>query len=118
MSPLVKQHIPAPARKTKTVVRRVHKSGITKGEKLLYGLAVPLIIAAAFMIVSNYASLYSLNYDAQGTEAAITEQTSVNDGLTLQVKELSDPDRILTIAQSELGMSLHDEQVRVLHQQN
>lgn len=89
---------------------------ITRGEKLIYSLAAPVILAFSFIIVSNYATLYSLNHEMQTTETAITEQESMNDALALQVTELSDPDRILTIAQSELGMTMNDGQVHVVHQ--
>lgn len=106
-----------PERQTKTKVKtKVYKGGVTRGEKFIYSLAVPFIMALGFMIISNYASIYSLNHDHQTTEASISQQESMNDALTLQVKELSDPERILSIAQTELGMSLNDEQVHVLHQ--
>lgn len=92
------------------------KRKITRGEKLIYSMAVPVILAFSFLIISNYATLYSLNHDKQTTETNITEQESMNDALALQVTELSDPDRILTIAQSELGMTMNDGQVHVVHQ--
>ncbi|SDN24898.1 cell division protein FtsL [Alkalicoccus daliensis] len=121
MSPLLdqRQHAAEPKRhQTQHVKTRVYKGGITRGEKLIYSLIVPLVIAFGFMIISNYAAIYSLNHELQQTEATIAQQENVNDALSLQVKELSDPERILSIAQTDLGMSLNEEQVQVLHQSN
>lgn len=119
MSPLMEQRkldtAPQP-NKTKQIKTRVYKGGVTRGERLIYSLAIPIIMAIGFMVISNYASIYSLNADQQSTQTSIVQQESLNDGLNLQVKELSDPDRILSIAQTDLGMTLNDEQVRVLHQ--
>lgn len=121
MSPLLdqRQHAAEPKRHSVQHVKtRVYKGGISRGEKMIYSLALPFIIACAFMIISNYATIYSLNHEMQQTETTISQQENINEGLSLQVKELSDPERILSIAQTELGMSLNEEQVQVLHQTN
>lgn len=120
MSPLVEkrmQHTQAPHRErvTKPVKERVFKGGITKGEKLIYLFTAGLVVFVLYLILSNYATMYGMNYQIQETETSITQQTSVNDGLTLQVKELSDPERILGIAQNDLGMELNDKSVKVIH---
>ena len=120
MSPLVEkrmQHTQAPHRErvTKPVKERVFKGGITKGEKLIYLFTAGLVVFVLYLILSNYATMYGMNHQIQETETSITQQTSVNDGLTLQVKELSDPERILGIAQNDLGMELNDKSVKVIH---
>ncbi|WP_096435511.1 cell division protein FtsL [Alteribacter populi] len=107
-----------PQHETKTLKQRVFKGGLTKGERIIYPLALLGVIVVAYMMVSNYASIYIANHHIQQTEQVIAEQTTVNDGLTLQVKELSDPDRILQIAQNELGMELDDQNVRVIQNQD
>ncbi|WP_280769087.1 cell division protein FtsL [Salipaludibacillus daqingensis] len=120
MSPLVEKRLqesslPQHDRQTRTVKERVFKGGITKGEKLIYSMALIAVIFVLYLILSNYATMYSLNHQIQQTETEITQQQEVNGGLTLQVKELSDPDRILDIAQNDLGMELNDKSVKVIH---
>lgn len=96
--------------------RQVQKkqSSITKGEK---GLVLLLVLAAALVgaiMIANYASLYSYNRDIHNLERTIQQQTQVNEGLQLQVIELSAPDRILHIATEKLGMTLDDNSVKVI----
>lgn len=120
MSPLKNPHQtqPRPIRRTETqhVTERVYKGGITKGEKILYSLGAIVVCILCFAVISNYALLYMNNHQIQQMETQIVQHQGTVDGLTLQVKELSDPDRILHIARQDLGMSLQDGQVRVIHQ--
>lgn len=100
---------------TKPIKERVFKGGVTKGEKLIYFITAGVILFMFYLILSNYATIYGTNHQIQETQTSITQQESVNDGLTLQVKELSDPERILHIAQNDLGMKLDDQSVKVIH---
>ncbi|MCD8509658.1 MAG: septum formation initiator family protein [Bacillus sp. (in: Bacteria)] len=70
-----------------------------------------------YLVLSNYASIYIANHEIQQTERAIQEQVKVNEGLSLQVMELSDPDRILSMAK-EMGMILDENNVRFTHTSN
>lgn len=123
MSPLVEKRmqetsVPQHERQTKSVKERVFKGGITKGEKLIYSITVIAGIFVLYLILSNYATMYSYNHQIQQTETKISQQENVNSGLTLQAKELSDPERILHIAQNDLGMELNDKSVKVIHGNN
>lgn len=113
-------HGTSPQRDTErqTVHERVYKGGITKGEKLLYVAAGVFICITMLFLLSNYAAMYSLNDTIQETETAVSEQQSTVDGLQLQVTELSDPERILHIAENDLGMTLDDRNVQVIHGQD
>ncbi|MGO4887881.1 cell division protein FtsL [Anaerobacillus sp. MEB173] len=91
------------------------KSPITKGEKALYLLTILGIVFASYIILTNYASIYMANKDIQVLEATIAQQTSLNEGLQLQVVELAAPERILTIAKEQLGMNLDEKQVKVVN---
>ncbi|WP_216830879.1 cell division protein FtsL [Alkalihalobacterium elongatum] len=90
------------------------KFSVTKGEKGLVLLAVVAFSVAITFIIANYASAYSLNRDIHNLQRDIQQQSQVNDGLQLQVIELSAPDRILHIATEKLGMSLNDNKVKVI----
>ncbi|WP_179298822.1 cell division protein FtsL [Evansella halocellulosilytica] len=118
MSPLVQrqeqQWNPQPKRETKTVKQKVFNGGITKGEKLIYFAALAAVVFGLYLVISNYASMYIVNHQIQQTESDIAQQASINQGLELQVKELSDPDRILAEAEA-MGMELRVEDVRSIH---
>ncbi|WP_100404571.1 cell division protein FtsL [Bacillus solitudinis] len=92
---------------------RVEKARITKGEKLIIASMVLTMFLVVGFIIHNYATIYSLNREAYVLESSIKEQTQVNEGLSLQVVELSAPDRILELAEKS-GMSLNDNQVKVV----
>lgn len=95
--------------------RILHKKAtITKGEKLLVGLFICATAVCCIVILTNYATLYSVSKEIFGLENSINQQMEVNDGLQLQVIELSAPDRILQIAQEELGMTLDENKVKVI----
>ncbi|MBU9720449.1 MULTISPECIES: cell division protein FtsL [Bacillaceae] len=119
MSPLVEKQILQPNHqqnhKEKRVVKQsVYKSRITKGEKLFYLTALIGIVFVFYLVLSNYASIYMANHQIQQAELQIQEQQSVNEGLGLQVMELSDPERILDKAK-DMGMVLREENVRYTH---
>ncbi|MDN4073542.1 MULTISPECIES: cell division protein FtsL [Fictibacillus] len=93
---------------------RVRTSRITKGEKFLWVFASLLLIAGAIFMVSNYASIYKVNSSIESVQSSIDYETKVVDDYKQQVKELSDPNRILKIAKDKLGMTLNDKNVKVL----
>ncbi|MBB5172180.1 cell division protein FtsL [Texcoconibacillus texcoconensis] len=111
---LQQQGNPQIEEQTKTYRERVFKGGFTKGEKVLYPLMVIIVIAALYAMLSNYATIYMMNTNIHQIEQTVEQQQSVNEGLQLQVKDLSDPDRILHIAQNELNMELNDYNVQVV----
>ncbi len=92
----------------------VEKGKITKGEMLLLtGLAFVFFIAS-ILVISNYAMIQSLNRDIHALQTEIDEKTQINENLQLQVTELSEPDRIMSIAKNKLGLTLNEENVKVI----
>lgn len=98
--------------KTHKRVKRIRTS-VTLGEKLIVGIVAVTIFVILSFIVHNFATLYSVNRDVQQLEQDIAKQQEVNNGLHLQVLELSEPERILSIAR-ELGMVLDDDKIKVV----
>ncbi len=90
------------------------RSKITLGEKMIVVMMVGALFIALSMIIHSYASIYITNKEIYQLEAKIGEQAQKNAGLSLQVVELSAPDRILSIAYEELGMTLDDNKVKVV----
>ncbi|WP_096199253.1 cell division protein FtsL [Bacillus sp. FJAT-45350] len=99
--------------KQKPALRRV-RSTITRGEKAIVGFLLVAGVGLSSFILANYASIYTVNQEIHTLERSIQQQAQVNDGLQLQVVELSAPDRILHIATEKLGMTLDDNKVKVI----
>ncbi len=93
----------------------IERGRITKGEKMLWMMLVLSFVAASIFMVSNYAKIYNLNTSLQQVEADQRAQMKQNEELDVQVTELSAPDRIVNIAEEELGMKLNDQNVEVIN---
>lgn len=98
---------------TKKRIQRI-RTKITLGEKMIVAMIVAATFVVLSMMVHNYASIYSTNKEIYQLEATIGQQIQKNEGLSLQVVELSAPDRILDLAYEELGMNLEDDKVKVV----
>lgn len=100
-----------PQQTVQTVVRR--KSKISIGELfLLCGLAIMISIVGV-KVISNQAAIYKTNNQIQQAEASIQDQTKVNEDLQVQVKELSQYDRLWTKAE-KLGLKRNENNVKVV----
>ncbi len=104
------KHSISTSKETKTLT----KSRITIGEKVLYFTTVIGLVFATYLVISTYADIYITNHEIHSLERSISEQTTNNEALQLQVTELSAPDRILQIATEQLGMVLNDKNVKVV----
>ncbi|WP_347550451.1 cell division protein FtsL [Pseudalkalibacillus hwajinpoensis] len=93
----------------------IESGRITRGEKLLWMMLVLAFVTASIFMVSNYASIYNMNTSIQQVEADQRVQLKQNEELQVKVTELSAPDRIMDIAQDELGMTLDDQNVEVIN---
>lgn len=104
-------YVQQPERQKKVVVR-VKKSGwLTKGEKVIYSLCAILMITGTFYIVSFSSSIDSVNRELQTLEENVQQKMVSNNNLTFEVKELSEPGRILDIAY-ENGLKIQDAKVK------
>ncbi|TWI55782.1 cell division protein FtsL [Halalkalibacter nanhaiisediminis] len=98
---------------TKKRIHRVRMQ-MTLGEKAIIAMMAVMSFIILSIVVHNYVSIYSTNQEVYQLEAAIGEQVQQNAGLSLQVLELSAPDRILDLATEELGMVLDDNKVKIV----
>ncbi len=102
----------AEPKKSKKVIVKVKKKGwLTKGEKALYSLFALLIIVSSIYIVSYSSTIDSISRDAQNLEGAVKQKAISNDNLTFEIKILSEPARILQIAE-ENGLKIQDTKVK------
>ncbi|WP_100399424.1 cell division protein FtsL [Bacillus sp. FJAT-44742] len=97
-----------------TKVKHRLRGKVTKGEKVIMSGMIAGVIAVSSLIVTNYANIYSQEREISSLQNTVSQQQEINDGLHLQVAELSSPDRIMYYAKEELGMQLKEEKVRVV----
>lgn len=103
--------VPSPQKNKQITIKVKKQNWITKGEKILYS-----IVAACLIIMSTYLVFYSsstdsLNRELQTLENAVQNQQITNESLQFQVKELSRPERITSIAK-ENGLKIQDAKVK------
>lgn len=89
------------------------RQGISPGEKLMYILFILIVVAVLSVLLTRYATISQLNYEAQYLERESVKIEERNSTLQLEVASLSAPDRIIAIAQEE-GMTLNKSTVKIL----
>ncbi len=91
---------------------KVKKQGwITKGEKIIYSIVAAGLIAAGIFMVSISSQTDTLNREVQQLERTVEQQKIANEGLAFEVKELSRPERIISIAESH-GLQIQNAEVK------
>ncbi|MFD1018075.1 cell division protein FtsL [Thalassobacillus hwangdonensis] len=98
-----------PKRQTKVKVHK--KRWVSKGEKFLYTIVTGVVAVASVFMINLSSSTDGLNREIQSVEKEIQVQKSQNETLEYQVKELSNPDRILKIAK-ENGLKIQNAEVK------
>lgn len=93
--------------------RKAVRHQVTPGEKLIWGIFAALLFFGAVQIVSAQSEIYKVNKDIQEMKVSIKEQEKANGDLKIQVKELSNYDRIMAKAR-ELGLMLNENNVKVV----
>lgn len=99
----------------KVIVKVKNKSWLTKGEKVLYSLGFMLLLVAVFYIVSFSAKVDQLNREYQVLETNVNDKITSNEVLTYEMKELSEPTRILHIADKN-GFKVEGKQIKRITQ--
>ena len=110
----IKQEQTLETKKKSKVEKVAVKYGIPVEEKLLYLLSVIMVVCISGFILSRYALISQFNYDIENTKEVINSMHEENSSLRLKIDELSKRERILDIAQRELGMTMKNSTVRVL----
>lgn len=85
-------------------------------EKLFYLFSVIFIVSLAGIVISGYALIAEYNYSSQKLEKSISDIKKENEQIQINIAELSSPDRIIQIAQNELGMNINEQQIIVISQ--
>ncbi|MFC4305638.1 cell division protein FtsL [Cohnella boryungensis] len=86
--------------RNQTVTQKVaRRRSIPIGEKLLYLLAIGVVVFVAGLIIFRYAQIYQINGQLQETTKAFNQATEQTKELQAEVERMKDPNRIKKIAQ-------------------
>lgn len=106
------QTTPSPNQTPNKVSIHVKKQGwITKGEKVIYSIIAAGIIIAGIFMVSLSSTTDAVNRELQQLETKVQNQQIINEGLAFEVKELSRPERIISIAEGH-GLKIQNAEVK------
>ena len=84
-----------------------------KTERLLYTLAITLLLLAPISVVFSKATLSKLNFEVEEKKREIEKQQKENDSLAMAIDELASLTTIQQVAQSE-GLSYNNANIKVV----
>ena len=86
---------------------------ISKFEKLLYTLAVTLLVLSPVSIVFSIATLSKINFEVEQKKNDIEEQEKTNEGLAMTINELASLTKIQEVAE-EQGLSYNNDNIKTV----
>ena len=86
---------------------------ISKFERLIYTLAVTLVLMAPISIVFSKATLSKVNFEVEKRKHAIEEQEKTNEGLAMTINELASLTKIQQVAE-EQGLSYNNDNIKTV----
>ena len=98
----------------KKVKKRVK---ISKFEKLLYTLAVFLLVVSPVSIVFSKATLAKVNFEVEKQKREIDEQKKTNESLAMTIDELASLTKIQQVAE-EQGLSYNNNNIKSVSEDN
>ncbi len=90
---------------------------ISKFERLIYTLAVFLIVIAPVSIVFSKATLAKVNFDVEKTKKEIAVQKKTNESIGMTIDELASLTKIQQVAE-EQGLSYNNNNIKSVSEDN
>lgn len=87
------------------------KIKLSKFEKLLYTLAIILVLASPISIVFSKATLSKINFEVEKKKVAIEEQEKTNESISMTINELASLTKIQAVAE-EQGLSYNNDNIK------
>lgn len=94
--------------------RKVRKMRITKGEKLLYGVAVLCLSLTMLLKIFCGAGTQHLSMSVEKVRYEVSSQERRNESLTMQVNELTAFDKIKDVVK-DMGLAYNNENIMVIN---
>ena len=96
------------------MAKRVKKQiKISKFEKLLYTLAIFLLVISPVSIVFSKATLAEINFEVEKQKKEIEEQEKVNESIAMTIDELASLTKIQQVA-AEQGLSYNNNNIKTV----
>ena len=86
---------------------------IGRFEKLIYSIAVHLVVALPFTVVFLQASLSKINVEVEQVKNEIKTQEKKNESLSMKINELASLDKIIEVAH-EQGLSYNNDNIKTV----
>ena len=86
---------------------------MSKFEKLLYTLALFLLVISPVSIVFSKATLANINYEVEKQKQKIEEQQKTNESLAMTINELASLTKIQEVAE-EQGLSYNNNNIKTV----
>ncbi len=93
--------------------RKKTKAKISKFEKLLYLVAVFLVLFAPLSIVFSKATLAKINFEVEKQKKQIEKQSKKNESLSMAINELASLTKIQEVAQQQ-GLSYNNSNIKTI----
>ena len=90
------------------------KNKVTRGEKLLYGMAIFCLFGIVVSKVFLGASVTYLNMNIANIEYKITNQEKQNESLTMKVNELTSFDKVKDVV-SDMGLAYNNDNIIIIN---
>ena len=90
---------------------------ISKFEKLLYSLAIFLLVISPVSIVFSKATLAEVNFEVEKQKKEIEEQKKTNESLAMTIDELASLTKIQAVAE-EQGLSYNNSNIKSVVEDN
>jgi cell division protein FtsL len=86
---------------------------MSKFERLLYTLALFLLVISPISIVASKATLSKVNFEVEKQKKAIEEQEKVNESIAMTIDELASLTKIQEVA-AEQGLSYNNNNIKTV----
>ena len=96
------------------VMKKVKKKyKISKFEKLIYSLAIFLLVISPISIVFSKATLSEINFEVEKQKKQIEEQKKTNESLAMTIDELASLTKIQEVAEQQ-GLSYNNNNIKTI----
>jgi cell division protein FtsL len=89
------------------------KYKVSKFEKLIYFLAILLLVLSPIAIVFSKATLSQINFEVEKQKKEIDEQKKTNESLAMAIDELASLTKIQEVAE-EQGLSYNNNNIKTI----
>ena len=93
--------------------KKKKKEKASKFEKLLYTIAILIVIAAPVSIVFSKATLAKVNFEVEKQKKEIEVQKKTNESLAMAIDELASLTKIQEVAEQQ-GLSYNNSNIKVV----